>query len=361
MKGIPRAPKDGLARFENLRTQPPVEQRVFNNHRVLTQGWYPVCASRELKKGKCQSFKIFKQRLVVYRGQSGQVYALDAFCPHLGTDLGNGRVQGEHIQCYFHKWELNPSGQVCKIACRPQPDAKIPKLANRAYPISEAYGQIWVFSGPVALHPLPRPPGLETGELSALFVKEITLFVHHHIMMANGIDLQHFASVHQLDIDFDYQIDQAEPGVFTWQLRGEVPKHSLKGRLARWLLGAVYAYQVKFAGGSIVSISYGTEQRLLGFKLPALHVLWGCVPQENGISRARIFFVARRARGLGGKLKNALLYALTLLLLLMLRDEDLQAFPHMRFNTHHLLKEDASLGRLIQLTNQLPLSDWGES
>lgn len=52
-------------------------------------------------------------------------------------------------------------------------------------------------------------------------------------------------------------------------------------------------------------------------------------------------------------------YAMTFLLLLMLRDEDLQAFPQMHCNTYHRLKADASLGRSIQLTNQLPLSDWG--
>jgi hypothetical protein len=32
----------------------------------------------------------------------------------------------------------------------------------------------------------------------------------------------------------------------------------------------------------------------------------------------------------------------------------------MRFNTHRLIKEDQSLGRLIQLTNKLELSDWGQ-
>ena len=46
-------------------------------------------------------------------------------------------------------------------------------------------------------------------------------------------------------------------------------------------------------------------------------------------------------------------------LLILLKDEDIGAFPHMRFNTHRLLKEDQSLARLIQLTNQLEISDWG--
>lgn len=353
-------PKDGKSRQENLNTQPHVVQRVFNNADVLTQGWFPVCKSTELKRGSACSFKIFKQRLVFYRGESGQVYALDAFCPHLGADLGNGRVVGEQIQCYFHQWELNAQGQVAKIACRPSLDASFRKTCNRAYPVREAYGHIWVFSAPEASHELVKPAGFENAELSALFVKEITLFAHHHVMMANATDLQHFATVHKVDIAFDYQVDDSEAGIFTWTFRGSISESTLKGRLARRLLGPEYEYRVKFAGGSIVTISYGSDQYLWGRKLPSLQVLWGALPQENGISKVRIFFVTQKRPGLLGKLTNGLLYFLTGLMLAMLRDEDIEAFPNMRFNTHRLIKEDASLARFIQLTNKLDLSDWGE-
>lgn len=352
-------PKDGLSRQENLLSQPHIQQRVFNNAVVLTQGWFPICPSKGLKRGQAFSSRILNQRVVVFRGESGQVYAMDAFCPHLGADLGNGRVKGERIQCYFHQWELNADGSIAQIACRKSLDDSFKKTTNRAYPTQEAYGHIWVFSAQKALHELPKPAGFETEQVSALYVKEITLFAHHHVMMANGIDLQHFATVHKLDIDFDYQIEDTEQGVFQWTLRGKIPDTSFKGRLARHLLGEEYEYRVKFAGGSIVTITYGSDQRFMGKKLPSLQVLWGCLPQENGISKVRIFFVTKTRKGLIGKLTNGLLYFLTLLMLSMLRDEDIDAFPNMRFNTHRLIKEDTSLARFIQLTNKLDLSDWG--
>ncbi len=354
------APKDGRSRHENLASQPHIQQRVFNNGSVLSQGWYPVCAANSLKRGQAKSFKIFKQRLVVYRSDAGQVHALDAFCPHLGADLGNGRVIGEQIQCYFHQWRFGPDGRLAEIPCRKSLDKSVSGIKNRAYPVSEAYGHLWVFSAEAATHPMPRPSGLEQGDLTAVFVKEATLFAHHHIMMANGVDLQHFAAVHQLNIEFDFTVTAAENGVFEWTLRGEIPQSNFKERLARLLLGPIYQYHVKFAGGSVVSITYGTEQRLFGFKLPSLQVLWGCLPQENGISKVRIFLVTRQRKGWLGKIKTGLVYGLTLALLTMLKDEDINAFPQMRFNTHRLIKEDASLGRLIQLTNQLELSDWGD-
>lgn len=362
-KNVRRTPKDGLSRYENLHSQPPVRQRVFNNEKVLTQGWYPVCPSTALKPKQVQSFKLFRQRIAVYRGASGQVVALDAFCPHLGADLGNGRVVGDHLQCYFHQWELNPQGQLCRIACRPALEQSFAKVGNRAYPVQEAYGHIWVFSAPEALHPLPRPATLEGfahAQLQALFVKEVSLFAHHHVMMANGIDLQHFAAVHNLDIAFDYQVQESENGVFDWKLRGKIPVDTLKGRMARYFLGEEFEYHVRFAGGSMVAITYGSDQYFKGWKLPSLQILWGCLPLETGVSKARVFFVQPRRSGLLGWLKTRLVFGLTLLLILLLRDEDIDAFPHMRFNTHRLIKEDASLARFIQLTNKLALSDWGE-
>lgn len=352
-------PKLNTSRQQNLRSQPPVNQRVFNNPRVLSKGWYAICPGSQIQAGKCQSFELFHQRIVIFRTESGQLAALDAFCPHLGADLGNGRVVGEQIQCYFHQWEYNRQGQLAKIACRQTLDPALQKISNRAYPVQEAYGYIWVFSAPEATHDLPVPPTFENQKLTAYCLGEIELYVHHHVMMANGIDLQHFATVHNLDIEFDYQIQDQQNGVFDWTLRGQIPTNTLKARLARYFLGGHFEYHVRFAGGSIVSITYGSDQSFKGFALPSIQVLWGCRPLPEGHSRALVFLVQPARRGLIGKAKNALLYGLSVLLLAMLKDEDIGAFPNMRFNTHRLLKEDQSLARLIQLTNQLELSDWG--
>lgn len=357
---IKRLPKDGASRWENLHSQPHVPQRVFNNHKVLSQGWYPICAIKALKKGQAQSFKILNQRIVVFRTESGQLCAMDAFCPHLGTDLGNGKVVGERIQCYFHQWELGQQGELAKIPCKKHLEPGFQKIRNRVYPVTEGYGHIWVFSAEEALHPLPKPAQLEEMDLTAHMAQEIRLFAHHHVMMANGIDLQHFAAVHNLDIEFDYQVKDSQDGVFEWTLRGKIPTNSLKAKLARFVLGPEYQYHVKFAGGSIVTITYGADQRFMGLKLPSLQILWGCLPQPEGVSKARIFFVSPAYKGLLGPLKIWGTYLFTLFMLVMLRDEDVYAFPNMRFNAHQLIKEDRSLGRFIQLTNQLTLSDWGE-
>jgi phenylpropionate dioxygenase-like ring-hydroxylating dioxygenase large terminal subunit len=351
-----RPTPSGHSRHENTRTQPINGHRIFNNPHIVTEGWYPVCRSSELKKKKARSFLIFKQRIALYRTESGIVHALDAFCPHLGTDLGNGDVTGDNLRCYFHQWEFAGDGKLAKVACRKELDRVLGEVKNKSYPVEERYGHIWVFAGETATHPLPTPPGSEGEKLSALFLKEVTILAHHHVMMVNGIDLQHFATVHALDIKFDYQIEDDGKGVFNWTLEGEIPTNNLKGKLARLLLGPRFRYRVKFAGGSIVSITYGEDQKFLGFKLPSLHILWGCTPLVSGVSKIKIFFVTKK-RNL---LFNALNYLATLGLIVLLKDEDIRAFPNMRFNTARLISEDESVGRFIQLTNKLVASKWGD-
>src|SRR5689334_17315661 len=98
MKNWKKAPRNGQARYFNHQTQPLKEYRVFNNAKIITEGWYPVCASRSIPSGKAQSFTLGAQRFVIFRGADLKLRALDAFCPHMGADLGNGQVIQNEIQ-----------------------------------------------------------------------------------------------------------------------------------------------------------------------------------------------------------------------------------------------------------------------
>lgn len=358
MKNWKKAPRDGQSRFENSLSQPLKENKVFNNAKVLSQGWYPIASSKELKKGEARSFKLLDQRLALFRGKDGAVRAMDAFCPHMGADLGNGEVIDNKLRCYFHQWEFNGDGSVAKVPALDSPPCQVKQTA---YPVQEKYGQVWVFSGVEADHEVPVAPGLEESDADALFIKEISLFAHHHVLMAGGIDLNHFATVHNLDMEFDFSVKE-EGSVFKWELEGTLPDKGIKARLGKFLLGPKFRYQMQFSGGSVTSITYGYNQRFggKGRELPALHILWGALPQENGVSKVKIFLLTKKREGLLGKIKNLFLYFLTLFLLTVLRDEDAKAFPNMRFQLGHLVKGDESVARLVQCINKLPLSPWYE-
>eukprot|EP01126_Amoeba_proteus_P054362 TRINITY_DN6685_c0_g2_i7.p1 TRINITY_DN6685_c0_g2~~TRINITY_DN6685_c0_g2_i7.p1 ORF type:complete len:186 (+),score=24.38 TRINITY_DN6685_c0_g2_i7:294-851(+) len=78
-------------------------------------GWYFVMLSHEIAKGEVKTVRMLGQDVVVYRGQSGRVTVIDAFCPHLGAHLGGGTVVDDNIRCSFHAWEFNCTGTCVKI------------------------------------------------------------------------------------------------------------------------------------------------------------------------------------------------------------------------------------------------------
>lgn len=360
MSSVKNLPRDGKSRFENLKTQPLKTHRVFNNPNIISDGWYPVVESKKLKKNKIHSFKILDQKIVLWRNEKKEVQAIDSFCPHMGADLGNGKVVKDNIQCYFHQWEFGGCGKLKKIACK---EEKPEGVSTHSWPTEEKYGFIWVYSSKTPAHPVPNPPSLKGEEVEAIFIKDATLFAHHHVLMASGIDLQHFSSVHNLDIDFKFEIDESVPNTYQWNLEGKIPSIGLKAKFAKWLMGEFFRYNVSFSGGSITSISYGDKQKFrgIGKLIPSLNILWGAVPLKSGVSQVKIFLVTKKRKGLIGWMQSKLCYLLTMILLIVLRDEDIKAFPNMRFQTGQLIKSDESVSRLIQLTNKLPVSDWSLS
>ena len=79
-------------------------------------GWLPVLESSDLKCNQIKPVFAFGNDLVVYRGISGECHVLDAYCPHLGANLGiGGTVEGEEVKCPFHGWQWNGKGECTKV------------------------------------------------------------------------------------------------------------------------------------------------------------------------------------------------------------------------------------------------------
>jgi phenylpropionate dioxygenase-like ring-hydroxylating dioxygenase large terminal subunit len=352
-----QAPKDGKTRFENTHTQPLKLHKVFNNSDVLPEGWYPVCSSQQITIGQATSFKVASQRLLVYRTASGKVVAMDAFCPHMGADLGNGKVIGENIQCYFHQWEFGLDGNLVKTKCKDHPTG----VVNQVWPVEEKYGFIWVYSACEAAYPVPIPKGLEGQEIEVWNITNVTLYAHHHVMMLGGVDIQHFATVHNLDIDFDVEIEMGRQQAL-WKLEGMLPEKGWRSKLLSFFLGKTLGYDALIAGGSVITLTYGPKARWKWTRSPAtMYMVWGCVPQDNGISRVNVFLVTKRAKGVRGMLAAKLRLLLSSILLMILKDDDVKAFPFMRYNTGRLTKEDNSVIQMVRFINNQPISIWSKN
>ena len=86
-------------------------------------GWIPVLESRALGPGHVKSVLAFGQELAVVRGATGQVYVLDAFCPHLGANLAVGGTVEQRICSSSKKVSgddnNNNNGNACNGKAKP--------------------------------------------------------------------------------------------------------------------------------------------------------------------------------------------------------------------------------------------------
>jgi len=77
-------------------------------------GWFKICNSSELPKKKTIFYDKNNAFLVVFRGEDNKVYALDAYCSHMGANLSDGNVtQKNCISCPFHNWTFSGETGVC--------------------------------------------------------------------------------------------------------------------------------------------------------------------------------------------------------------------------------------------------------
>lgn len=346
----------------NRRTQPLRRFPVFNRWDVVSLGWWVVCPSAELPARSLRTVTLRRQRLVVFRGEDGRLGALDAFCPHMGTDLGAGRVAGNHVRCFFHHWEFDRAG-ACVAVPALRGGAPPERARLRSYAVAERFGFVWVWPEAVAPAPPPAWPDLGDDEVVVWHDTPFDRSCHHHVTMINGIDPQHLATVHGLSIDMELSLDEAADGrVADFTLTGPFPD-TVAGRLGARLFGPRYTYTMRYVDASVGLLRTAVGLRWLGrgAALPALHTGYAYQPLEEGRTRVYPFFVAPRGRGPLGALLARVRLLLALLGFRFLRDQDGRVYDHMRFDPAALLPVDAPVARFVAWVNRLRPSDWSHA
>ena len=153
--------------------------------------------SSELEVGGTLSLPYFNSKQVAFRGEDGQVRILDAFCPHLGADLGaGGKVMGNSIQCPFHHWRFGEDGRCVEIPyCE-----RIPKNSElRAWEVVERNGMIFLWFSPTGSPPefeVPVLPNETEQGWTAWAHSKIRIRTHSREIVENVVDLAHFSPVH---------------------------------------------------------------------------------------------------------------------------------------------------------------------
>jgi 3-ketosteroid 9alpha-monooxygenase subunit A len=160
--------------------------------------WYRILDAGALQSDAVVRVSYFGRDLVAFRDVDGHPQVLDAYCAHLGANLGvGGRVEDGHIICPFHEWRFDGRGTCVAI---PYSDHIPPKAEVRAYPAREVNGMIVVYYEARGRQPtweVPEIPGYFDVETWTPHVsKSWTIRTHIQEIVENGADAAHAVSVH---------------------------------------------------------------------------------------------------------------------------------------------------------------------
>ncbi len=167
-------------------------------------GWYVVSWSTDVAVGEVKRLHYFGRELVCFRGSSGDVAVMDAYCQHLGGHLGvGGTVVGDEIKCPWHAWQWRQDGTNSLIPYSKERCKQNVRI--RTYPSREWYGMVLAWFDRDGGDPTwlpPEVPELESGEYYEMhphsrMVNRVK--VHPQMIVENAADPYHIAPVHHGD------------------------------------------------------------------------------------------------------------------------------------------------------------------
>jgi phenylpropionate dioxygenase-like ring-hydroxylating dioxygenase large terminal subunit len=141
---------------------------------------------------------------VCFRGESGRVSVLDAYCQHLGGNLGvGGHVEDDDIVCPWHGWHWDGDGANTLIPYSRERCKQ--NVRVRSWLCQEWCGMVLVWHDRDGRPPYwqpPEVPELETGDYYPLhphsrMVNRVK--VHPQMIVENAADPYHIAPVHKGD------------------------------------------------------------------------------------------------------------------------------------------------------------------
>lgn len=183
----------GYTEIEGVKSQKDVANIVRKRRKagdvppVYPNGWFSIIASRDVPRGQARSVNVLGEHFAVFRGEDGKAYVLDAYCPHMGANIGvGGRVIENCLQCPFHGWTFR--GEDGKCVDIPYAK-KVPEFAKtKQWPTCEGNGQIMVWYHAEGSEPTWMPeiiPEISSGDWA--YKGKTTHIINAHIEVSRII------------------------------------------------------------------------------------------------------------------------------------------------------------------------------
>lgn len=193
-----------------------IEQTGIKGHgepypHPVPNGWFAVAQSTDLGPGETRNVHYFGRDLVIWREhETGTPHVVDAYCAHLGAHLGVGSgsplshepgpgiVAGACIQCPFHGWRYDGTGQCVEIPYSTA--SKIPSRAKvRGYATMERNGAIFAWHHLADAEPQWDVPGIgefDDPDWVGPIYTERRIGIAIQEIHENDQDVAHFPYVH---------------------------------------------------------------------------------------------------------------------------------------------------------------------
>jgi phenylpropionate dioxygenase-like ring-hydroxylating dioxygenase large terminal subunit len=163
---------------------------------MIRNQWYVLLESKQVNNRPVGVTRM-GEKLVFWRDGSRRVSCLRDRCPHRSIELSKGQVVNGHIQCHFHGFEYDTSGQAVLIPANGR-NAPVPKaIRAHSYPTHEAHGLIWVWWGEDPPDDLAPPRFFDDiGEGFSYKTVHDPWRAHYSRVIENQLDVVHVPFIH---------------------------------------------------------------------------------------------------------------------------------------------------------------------
>lgn len=275
--------------------RPPVERSLP----PVPHGWYAVACSGDLGPGQVREVTLAGRPLALFRVRSGAPVLLPRFCPHLGANLGDGRVEGDTLVCPMHHFVFDATGRCVRTGYGTKPP---PRCATTPIRVRELNGLVlaWVPPRDDDSEPGWMPPTLERDGFGAMRTHLIArLPTHPQETTENSVDIGHFGVIHgyrDLEITTPLTTDGAYLAIAYRVTRPPFVRIMRPFRIHM----SIHVHGLGYSFVDVDVESHGLRMRYM--VLPT--------PTEPGFIDLRLTTAMRGDRGLVGRVPNRLLDAL---------------------------------------------------
>ncbi|MGE0496518.1 MAG: Rieske 2Fe-2S domain-containing protein [Ramlibacter sp.] len=193
--------------------------------------WHPVAQLADVASTPVAAH-LLGHDLVLWRDVTGAIHAWRDQCPHRGARLSLGRVREGRLECPYHGWQFESSGQCAVVPALPS-FTPPPTHCARTYQAQEAHGLAWVRleAGDT---PLPAFAAEADARLRKLNCGPYDVAASAPRIVENFLDMAHFGFVHEgtlgmrsaTSID-DYVVKLTATGLLATQCKAWQPQSNL--------------------------------------------------------------------------------------------------------------------------------------